>query len=243
MTLVLVGAVGFLIGLIAHDLGIQALSPDDQLRPLVGVCPRCRTNRGWLKVTCPTCGRRAGRGFVFAIVTGAVAVGFENTLGVSWFLLPYLGLLLLTASLFITDLEEFRIVDRLNLVGTLVLTVSLAVVSFAVGDMADFGRGLLGGLAYLAGTSILFLIGRGQAFGAGDVKLSFQLGLFAAYLSWTTLGQAVFITALAGGALALALILFGNAGRKTELPYGPPMIVGTWAAIILSGIGSGAVGP
>jgi leader peptidase (prepilin peptidase)/N-methyltransferase len=78
----------------------------------------------------------------------------------------------------------------------------------------------------------------GRGFGAGDVKLSVQLGLFTAYLGWSVLGWAVFATALIGGALALAMVIAGGAGRKTELPYGPPMILGAWTVIVLVGVGA-----
>jgi len=34
------------------------------------------------------------------------------------------------------------------------------------------------------------------------------------------------------------LVVTGAARMKTELPYGPPMILGAWLAIILAGLGS-----
>lgn len=238
MTIVLVGAVGFLVALAAHDLAIQSLQADARLVPFSGTCPRCRHRRGWLRLTCPQCGRAVYREAVFALLVAGVAVGFlGTTIGFDVLLVPYLGFLGLSAAVMVTDIEEFRIVDRLNLPGTAILTVVLAIVTFATGDVSDLWRGLAGGAAYFAGTSLLFVLARGRGFGAGDVKLSFQLGLFAAYIDWTTLGRAVFITAILGGLFALALIVFGNAGRKTELPYGPPMILGAWAAIVISGIG------
>ncbi|MBW3666606.1 MAG: prepilin peptidase, partial [Actinobacteria bacterium] len=97
-------------------------------------------------------------------------------------------------------------------------------------------RALLGAAAYFAGALLLWLVVRGQGFGAGDVKLAPQLGLFTSYLSWGTLGWAVFATAILGGVFALALVLVGRAGMKTELPYGPPMILGAWIAIAWSGL-------
>ncbi len=70
------------------------------------------------------------------------------------------------------------------------------------------------------------------------MKLAPQLGLFTAYLGWSVLGWGVFATALIGGALAVILILSGKAGRKTELPYGPPMVLGSWTAIAMVGVGA-----
>lgn len=243
MTVVLVGAVGFLIGLVAQDLAIQSLDPKAQFRPLVGVCPRCTHRRGWHHLVCQECGRSVSREPIFALVVASTAVAFQNTLGLDWLLVPYLGFLLLTSALVVTDLEDFRIVDRLNIWGTVILTIGIVAVGLLSGSASDVGRGLAGAVAYFAGASLLFIVGRGRGFGAGDVKLSFQLGLFTAYLSWTTLGRAVFVTAIVGGVLALGMVIFGSAGRKTELPYGPPMVIGAWTAIVLAGIGAGAIGP
>jgi hypothetical protein len=46
----------------------------------------------------------------------------------------------------------------------------------------------------------------------------------------------VFATAFIGGILAVAVIVFSEAKRDTELPYGPAMILGAWLSIISVGI-------
>jgi leader peptidase (prepilin peptidase)/N-methyltransferase len=238
VTYVLVGAVGFLFGLGAHDLALQALDDDTRLRPLNGVCRTCGHNRGWLRWQCQACGTLVAREPVVALLTAGVAAGFLNTIGWNWPLVPYLGFLLLTVALTITDLEAFRIVDRLNLAGTVILALLLTGATAITGDWFDLLRGLGGAAAYFAGSSLLFMAVRGQGFGAGDVKLSVQLGLFSAYLGWSVLGWAVFATAVIGGVVALFLMVTGAANRKSELPYGPPMILGAWTAIVLVGVGA-----
>lgn len=237
MTLVLVGAVGLLLGLIAHDLALQSLG-GSVLRPLVGVCRNCRSTRGWLRIRCRTCATRITREPVVGLVSAVVAMAFLQTVGMEWALFPYLGFLLLTMALAVTDLEEYRIVDRLNLPGTAVLTVLLTAATALPGDWGSMLRGLGGAAAYFAGTSLLFILVKGQGFGAGDVKLAAPLGLFTAYLGWSVLGWAVFATAVIGGVVALIVVVLGSAGRKTELPYGPPMILGAWTAIAMVGVGA-----
>lgn len=172
-----------------------------------------------------------------AIATAGGAVAFANTIGVRWALLPYLGFLGLTAALLVTDLEAFRIVDRLNLRGSLILGAALAIASLPTGDGEALIRGLLGALAYFMGAFLLWLAVRGRGFGAGDVKLAPQLGLFTAFISWGTLGWAVFSMAMLGGLFAVIVLLAGKAGLKSELPYGPPMILGAWLAIAFAGLG------
>jgi leader peptidase (prepilin peptidase)/N-methyltransferase len=238
VTPVIVGAIGFLIGLVSHDLAVQSLGDTTPLRPFTGICPRCRGHRGWLRLTCPDCGRRIEREPVLAVLSAALALAILQLTGVSWLLVPYLGFLLLSLALFVTDVDEFRIVDRINLRGTLVLAVSLAAAALLTGDGAALVRGLLGASAYFAGATLLWLAVRGRGFGAGDVKLAPLLGLFTGFVSWGTLGWSVFATALIGGVLAMIMMAFGAARMKTELPYGPPMIIGSWLALTMAGIGS-----
>lgn len=173
-----------------------------------------------------------------AVVSALVAMGFANTIGIAWPLVPYFGFLLLSMALLVTDLEEFRIVDRLNLRGSAVLVVGLGISALIDGSLDSLWRGLLGAVAYFTGATALWLLVRGRGFGAGDVKLAPQLGLFAAFVSWGTLGWAVFATALIGGVIALGMIALGAAKMKTELPYGPPMVIGAWMAIVMAGIGA-----
>ncbi len=256
MIYVVAGAFGFLGAFAAHDLATQTLR-DAPLRPYAGTCPRCGTRRGWLKWTCPSCSRRIGRELILALVGALIAIGFARTLGATWSLVPYLGFLLLTLALGITDIDAFRIVDRLNLRGTAILAGMLAIAAVLDGSVPELGRAALGALAYFAGSNVMFILAGGKGFGYGDVKLSVQLGLFTAYLSWGTLGWAVLITALLGGLASMVVIAIGAVAKsrakrkapegesvslrdvmKTELPYGPAMIAGAWAAIILVGLGA-----
>lgn len=228
-------------GLAAHDLAVDGLTDDRPLRPLAGACPRCGHKRGWLGIRCSNCGRAVEREPVVAVVAAGVAIGFYNTIGLEWALPVYLGFLGLTMALLVTDLEEFRIVDRLNLRGSLFLALLLMAAALVGAGSEAIIRGLLGAGAYFAGATLLWMVAGGRGFGAGDVKLAPILGLFTAYVSWGTLGQAVFATAMIGGVVAIGLMAAGRAGLKTELPYGPPMIIGAWLAIILAGIGTSSI--
>jgi len=231
------------MGLGAHDVAVQALSDDVALRPFVGCCPHCGHHRGWLNVSCQVCGRRVAREPFVAMVGAALSVGFLHTVGFGWLLAPYLAFGFMSIALVVTDLEAFRIVDRLNIRGTIAVGLLLLVASALSGELDSYSRALGGAAAYFAGSSLLFIAVRGRGFGAGDVKLSAQLGLVTAYLGWGVLGWAVFATAVIGGVIALLLILAAGATRKTELPYGPPMILGAWVSILMVGLGAIPIPP
>ncbi|MCJ7780655.1 MAG: prepilin peptidase, partial [Acidimicrobiia bacterium] len=69
------------------------------------------------------------------------------------------------------------------------------------------------------------------AFGFGDVKLAFLLGLFTAYRSWETLIVAVFAAFLLGGLVSLVIIVFRLKDRKDSIPFGPYLVAGAYVAI------------
>lgn len=237
MLLTLTLLMGAVLGLAAHDLGVQGLSQDLALRPFVGTCPRCGHENGWLRLRCSQCLRVRARELLLALVTAGTAAGFVGTIGLDWPLIAYAAFLLLGGALLVTDLEDFRIVDRLNLRGSAIIAALLGVTAIATGEYLALLRGLAGAGLYFAGALTLWLIARGRSFGGGDVKLAPQIGLFTAYVSWGTLGWSAFFTAMIGGIVAFGLLASGKASGKTELPYGPPMILGSWLAIALMGLG------
>lgn len=186
------------------------------------------------------------------------AVGFYQAIGDRWVLVAYLGFLVLSLALGLTDIDAMRIVNRLNIGGTALLAGTLVITALIDGSGRALGRAFLGAVAYFALTNLMFIAARGRAFGYGDVKLSVQLGLFTAFISWSTLIWSVFLMALIGGVLSVAVVIDGLVGRarsrrehpedeapglreamRRELPYGPAMIGGAWLAIYL--VGSGAL--
>jgi leader peptidase (prepilin peptidase)/N-methyltransferase len=196
-----------------------------------------------------------GRELLVVLVGVVLGLAFAETLGPVWALVPFLGFLGLTLALGITDIDAFRIVDRLNLRGTLLLVGLLGVAAIADGTEDGFVRALLGGAAFFVATNLIYIVVKGQGFGYGDVKLSAQLGVFTTYISWGALGWSVFLTAFLGGLLSVVVLVVGLANRarqkraggpestireamRTELPYGPAMIVGSWLAIALAGLGA-----
>jgi leader peptidase (prepilin peptidase)/N-methyltransferase len=67
--------------------------------------------------------------------------------------------------------------------------------------------------------------------GWGDVKLAVVLGMYLGYLGWGVLIVGGFLGFLLGGLFGAALMIAGRAGRKSQIPYGPYMILGTFVAI------------
>lgn len=166
-----------------------------------------------------------------SLLAGAGVMGMAWRFGLSWDLPAHLVLVAVTTVLVVTDFDHLRLPNRVVYPGTALVTLLLGAGAAASGRGSDFGRGLLGAAAYFLLFLLVYLVAKGDGFGFGDVKLAVMLGLIATYQSWRSLVLSLFLTALLGGIPALVMLAMGRSA-KTSLPYGPPLIIGTWLAII-----------
>jgi len=74
----------------------------------------------------------------------------------------------------------------------------------------------------------IYVFSKGRAMGFGDVKLAFFMGLF---LGFPSILVALFVAFLFGGVLGLALILAKKKSMKSEVPFGPFLVLGTFVAL------------
>ena len=75
----------------------------------------------------------------------------------------------------------------------------------------------------------IFLLSRGRAMGFGDVKLAFFMGLF---LSWPHILVALFAAFFLGSIIGVGLILLRSKRWRSEIPFGPFLIIGTFVAFL-----------
>ncbi|MGL5206574.1 MAG: prepilin peptidase, partial [Acidaminococcaceae bacterium] len=122
------------------------------------------------------------------------------------------------------DFEHQIILDEVLIV---MLAGGAAYVYFSHGDYWDalYGMGVAGGLMLL-----IFILSRG-GMGAGDVKLSFVLGL------WLGLKAAIVCLMLAfvlGGFIGVFLLATGIKQRKDPIPFGPFLCLGAVISLLYS---------
>ncbi|MFM8446882.1 MAG: prepilin peptidase [Candidatus Nanopelagicaceae bacterium] len=77
---------------------------------------------------------------------------------------------------------------------------------------------------------ILEILSRG-GMGMGDVKLAAAIGALLFYEKWQTIVLAFFLAFSLGAIYGIYLIFNKKVGRKTSVPFGPFMILGTWLAL------------
>jgi len=231
--------VGSFLNVVAHRVpgGRSVVRPPS-------ACPNCQTPilprdnipvLSWflLRGKCRACS--APISVRYPLVEALSAVLFAVTpavVGVTWALPAYWWFVGVSLVLILTDLDHHRIPNAILYPGLGVGATLLGIGAALEGDLGAFGRGLGGGFSYFAFLLVVALVAKG-GLGFGDVKLAGLLGLFTAYESWGVLAVSVFAAVFIGGVVAVGLVVAGRKGRKDVIPFGPPMVVGAYVALVL----------
>jgi leader peptidase (prepilin peptidase) / N-methyltransferase len=154
-----------------------------------------------------------------------------HRIGASWELPGYLAFVAVTMALVLTDLDWKRIPNRILFPAGGASVGLLAVGALVEGTAAGLGRALAAGLVYFGIMLLMAILSRG-GMGMGDVKLAALLGFFTGFLSWGVMISGVIAGFLLGGAVGLVLLVAGKKGMKDEVPFGPPLILGSWLVIL-----------
>lgn len=230
---------GSFINVVAYRIpaGISVVSPPS-------ACPECNTPirprdnipvLSWflLRGRCRDCGTRISMRYpIVEVATAVLFVASVLVIGVEPVLPAYLWFAGVTLVLVLTDLDVKRIPNRILYPSTVVGAILLFGGAALDGSISSFWRAALGAAIYFLLFLILALIARG-GFGFGDVKLAFFLGLFLTYQSWEVLGSGIALGIGIGGVVAILLLLGGKATRKAKIPFGPAMVFGAYAALVV----------
>ncbi len=132
--------------------------------------------------------------------------------------------------LFAYDAKWFLLPDSvmLPLIG-LASAYAAYAISVAETPITLFGS-TVAAVAILAGLYLtLWLISKGNWVGFGDVKLGLALGLLL--MDWKLALLTLFLANLIGTVIVLPGILTGKMSRKTQIPFGPLLILGFFIAL------------
>jgi leader peptidase (prepilin peptidase) / N-methyltransferase len=150
--------------------------------------------------------------------------------GVAWELPAFLVLAGAAVPLTAIDLEHRLLPNRIlvpaSVAGASLLTLAAAL----TGEWPALLRAGLGAVLLFAVFLILALISP-RSLGMGDVKLAGFLGLFLGWLGWTTLVLGALAGFVVQALAALALLAARRIGLRSELPFGPAMLLGAAIAI------------
>jgi leader peptidase (prepilin peptidase)/N-methyltransferase len=208
--------------------------------PSCGVALRARDNIpvvSWLilRGRCRNCGARISIRYpAIELLTGVLFGLAAWKIRPTSDLIAYLPLLWVLVVLSFIDLEHKLLPNRI-VFPSLVAGVVLLGVAAALGPgVHAWVRALIGAaLAFAVFLALAIISPRGM--GMGDVKLSAVLGLALAYQGWGRLFIGFLLAFGAGAVGGLALIATRRGGRKSEIPFGPYLALGTVAALLFGG--------
>ena len=228
----------FIFGLIIGsflNVVILRLKTGDNIVNARSHCVRCKYTLPWydliplvsfiqLKRKCRSCkGAIAWQYPVVELATGLLFVAMVR-LALPDFLLAGYWLLLACffIVIFVYDLKHFIIPDK-------VIYPAIGVAfAYNVYQHEAFLQALLAGVAASAFFLLIVLVSRGAWMGLGDVKLALLMGLF---LGFPAIVVALFLAFLIGAIIGIGLIVAHKKTMKSEVPFGPFLILGTFLAL------------
>lgn len=215
-------------------------------------CPKCNHNLSVLdlipifsylslKGKCRYCKEPISKQYLFVeLITGVVFFLVAYLLNASFLTQGFLNLEFLNLifyffvasyfiMIFIFDLKWFIIPDGLTFSGIAVTLFYLILSTFlnvlSVEEL--FVRVLTAFMVFLFFFALYFF-SEGKAMGFGDVKLVVFLGLL---IGFPNILPALFIAFFLGAVIGLIMMMFKKKGMKSEIPFGPFLVFGTFVSL------------
>lgn len=175
---------------------------------------------------------RPGIAVTTAVVFGALAWRLSGHAELP----AYLYLAVVGALLAFIDVAVKRLPDPFTLPSYLVGLALLGLAAVIDGHPIRLVHALIGLVALWALYAVQHLFAPG-AIGWGDVKLSGVLGLYLGFFGSGAWWLGVLAGFVFGGLYATGILLTRRGSRKSEIPFGPFMLAGAIAGILLAGSG------
>lgn len=253
---ILIFLTGLTVGSFLNSVIYRLVLPDFSWKNLGGLktrsyCPNCRHTLSWhdlipifsffvLKRKCRYCSQKIS--WQYPLVELATAVIFllifltflrTNNFTYAYLLVHLFFLFLVSCFLiiiFVYDLKHYIIPDKVVYPAILVSGIWYFVsgIFFNVYTKYEILNTIYSALGVGAFFLAIVLVSRGKWMGMGDVKLAFLIGLF---LGWPNIIIALFLAFLTGAIIGLGLIIAGKKSMKSEVPFGPFLVAGTFAAL------------
>ena len=239
-------AIGSFLNCVIYRLAL----PNFSLKNLGGLksrsfCPHCKQVLSWqdlipvfsfliLKGRCRYCQEKISwqyplvelsTAFLFLLAYNFLPVPRTSP----WYYFYYWTVISFLIIIFVYDLKHYLIPDKI------IYPAILIVFAFRIWDLfliSNFEFRIFNPFisALAAATFFLFivLISKGRWMGIGDIKLAFFMGLF---LGFPNILIALFLSFLIGAIIGIGLILANKKTLKSEVPFGPFLVTGTFITL------------
>lgn len=230
----------FLLGLIIGsflNVCIYRIPQNQSIAFPASHCPECQNELRWwylfpifsfvfLKGRCAYCARKISIRYpIVELINGLLYLAVFYSFGLTWATLQ--GLILVSTLLVVSLIDlDHRIIPNQIVIFLVIVSIPLHLLVPNLTWLQMLWGFLVGGGLLL----IIAVLSRG-GMGGGDIKLMAALGL---YLGWEQILMAIFIASLIGSVVGIVLMLFFGKGRKTAIPFGPFLAMGTLVCYLWS---------
>ncbi|MEM8621340.1 MAG: A24 family peptidase [Actinomycetota bacterium] len=206
-------------GACGHRLGPLDLVPIVSWVVLGGRCRHCGTKIGIEPI-------------VIELATAAVFVVFAIEFGADAALPAYciLGAVLVAQTWI--DLHTQRLPREITYTGLVLGAIALTIAALINDEPERIWQMVSGAGIGLALMWTIYVASRG-GMGDGDVRIAPLLGMYLGWLNPGLVPVGLFFGFLAGAIVGVAMMTRGTAGRRTAVPFGPFLALGTLAAILI----------
>ena len=197
-------------------------------------CPKCGHVLAWYELVpifsfviqggkCREC--KGSISWQYPMVELATAIFFILVLYYNLPLLYTLTISSLLIVIFVYDLKHYIIPDKI--IYPAILVSGIFVWQHTTYNIQYTIYAAIGASVFFAA---MFFASRGKWMGFGDVKLAFFMGLF---LGWPDILVGLFAAFMLGGIIGMGLIAYGKKTMKSQVPFGPFLVTGTFIAMFL----------
>ncbi|MBU3934434.1 prepilin peptidase [Patescibacteria group bacterium] len=233
----------FLFGLIAGSFLNCVIYRLEKRRSFLkgrSCCPKCSHQLNWydlmpvfsyllLRGKCRYCKKSISFQYpLIELATGFLFLAvFNPEYAVRTFYLLLVTCLLII--IFIYDLKHYIIPDKI-IFPAIAIALFYNLFLLLTGDysLARFLNMIYAGFWPALFFFLIFFLSRGKWLGFGDIKLVFFMGIF---LGFPEVLAALFLAVFFGGIIGIGLIIAKIKKIKSEIPFGPFLIIGTYLAL------------
>ena len=203
-----------------HALSWQDLFPVFSFFFLGGRCRYCQKK---ISSQYPLVELFTGFLFVLIFVFQAPNLRFHDLMALCFMFYVSCAMMII----FIYDLKHYLIPDAV-LLPAIIITSILRIFDFAFWVSAPLLNYIFAALIATGLFFIIWLISGGRWMGFGDVKLAVLMGLL---LGFPNVLLALFLAFFFGAIIGIMLMGFEKKSLKSEIPFGPFLIIGTFIAL------------
>ena len=130
------------------------------------------------------------------------------------------------------DLKTKRLPREITYTGVVLGAIALTIAAVVLDEPERIWMMALGAVIALATMWLIYAVSRG-GMGDGDVRLAPLLGMYLGWLNPGIVLPGLFFGFIAGAVVGVAMMAVDRAGRRTQVPFGPFLALGTVVAIFV----------